>query len=83
MKKFFIAAALVVAAFVGTSCNPDAVQCWIITVEFTNGSSATYYYWGDGKQSDLQIDTYAQMPGVKRAGKTQAFLSQSDCGAEK
>ena len=80
MKKFFIAAALVIAAFVGTACNPDAVQCWQITVEFTNGSSATYYYWGDGKQSDAQIDTYAQMPGVKRATKTQAFLSESDCG---
>jgi len=61
------------------SCDPNKTQCWKITVEFQNGQSEVYYFWGDGLQSDAQLNEYGKLPGIKRTSKTQAFLSQSDC----
>lgn len=82
MKKLFVAMfAACAMAFTFTSCNPNGVQCWKIFVEFSNGTSATYYFWGDGEQADLQIENYAKLPGVSKTGRTQTFLSESDCQA--
>lgn len=79
MKKFFIGAALVIAAATFSSCNPDAIQCWKITVSFQTGTTQVYYFWGDGMQSDAQLETYQRLPGIKSVSKEQTFLSESDC----
>jgi len=80
-KAFCIAAACclmaVSAAFI--SCDPNKTQCWKITVEFQTGQTEEYYFWGDGMESDAQLDQYGKLPGIKRVSKVQTFMSQSDC----
>ena len=78
MKKLFIACAVALTALVFTSCDPNKEQCWKITV-VTEAGTATYYYYGNGVDSDAQLDIYRQMPGVKSTSKAQTFLSKDNC----
>ena len=79
MKKYFILVALFVATVAFTSCDPNKTQCWKITVELQNGQKSEYLFWGDGMQSDAQMDMYQQVPDIKSVRKEQTFLSEQDC----
>lgn len=78
MKKVLFAAAIVCAAFM-TSCKDiNAVQCWEITWENTKtGATGTYYFWGNGEQSDKEIDRVGSLLG--KAGKKQTTKDKADC----
>lgn len=78
MKKIFFVSLFALATLAFTSCDPNKEQCWKMTVT-TDEGSVTYYYYGNGVDSDAQLDLYAQMPGVKSARKEQTFLSKDNC----
>ncbi|MBQ8939693.1 MAG: hypothetical protein IJ047_05665 [Paludibacteraceae bacterium] len=83
MKKVFmsLAAVAVMALAAGfTSCDPNKEQCWKITLTSPDGGQVVeYYYYGNGVDSDAQLELLASsMPGFK-ATKTQTFLSKDNC----
>ena len=83
MKKVFmsLAAVAVMALAAGfTSCDPNKEQCWKITLTRPDGGQVVeYYYYGNGVDSDAQLELLASsMPGYK-ATKTQTFLSKDNC----
>jgi hypothetical protein len=83
MKKVFmsLAAVSVMALAAGfTSCDPNKEQCWKITLTSPDGGQVVeYYYYGNGVDSDAQLELLASsMPGYK-ATKTQTFLSKDNC----
>ena len=83
MKKVFmsLAAVAVMALAAGfTSCDPNKEQCWKITLTSPDGGQVVeYYYYGNGVDSEAQLELLASsMPGYK-ATKTQTFLSKDNC----
>jgi len=81
MKKVFFLAAVFCAALM-TSCKDiNAVQCWEITWENkTTGATGMYYFWGDGQQSDKELERVGSVVG--KATKRQTTKSKSDCISE-
>ena len=76
-----LAAVSVMALAAGfTSCDPNKEQCWKITLTSPDGGQVVeYYYYGNGVDSDAQLELLASsMPGFK-ATKTQTFLSKDNC----
>ena len=63
-----------------SSCDPNKEQCWKITLTSrTTGQATEYYYYGNGVDSDAEIERLAQMNPGCSATKTQAFLSRENC----
>jgi len=78
MKKVFFLAAIFCAALMTSCKDKDAIQCWEITWENkTTGDTGTYYFWGDGKQSDVEIDRVGSIMG--KATKKQTSKDKADC----
>lgn len=80
MKKFFILGVFALATLAFTSCDPNKTQCWKITLTSdTGGQVLEYFYYGDGVDSDAQLELLASShPGYK-ATKEQTFLSKDNC----
>ena len=82
MKKInkIVLCTLSLCAVLFASCDPNKEQCWKITLTSPDGGQVVeYYYYGNGVDSDAQLDLLASsMPGFK-ATKTQTFLSKDNC----
>lgn len=80
MKKILILGAFALATLALTSCDPNKEQCWKITLTSdTGGPVIEYYYYGNGVDSDAQLEILASShPGYK-ATKEQTFLSKDNC----
>ena len=78
MKKFFILGVFALATLAFTSCDPNKEQCWKMTI-VSDAGEVIYYYYGNGVDSDAQLELLASShPGYK-ATKEQTFLSESNC----
>ena len=78
MKKFFILGVFALATLAFTSCDPNKTQCWKMTI-VSDAGTVIYYYYGDGVDSDAQLDIWSQVPGLKSAKKESTFLSKDNC----
>ena len=78
MKKFFILGVFALATLAFTSCDPNKEQCWKMTI-VSDAGTVIYYYYGNGVDSDAQLELLASShPGFK-ATKVQTFLSKENC----
>lgn len=83
MKKIVMSLAAVCMLAVSASfvsCDPNKEQCWKITLTSPDGGQVLeYYYYGNGVDSDAQLELLASShPGFK-ATKVQTFLSRENC----